>query len=100
MTAFSFILGVLPLVVASGAGAEARVVMGVALLGGMALATILGVFSTPCCLFSSEKLPGMRKKEDFKRSRCKDKMNSRTIAINDGSLWPLGYAAHRLRGGS
>jgi HAE1 family hydrophobic/amphiphilic exporter-1 len=33
MTAFSFILGVLPLVVASGAGAEARVVMGVALLG-------------------------------------------------------------------
>ena len=35
MTAFSFILGVMPLVVASGAGAEARIVMGVALLGGM-----------------------------------------------------------------
>ena len=33
MTAFSFILGVLPLVVASGAGAESRKVMGVALLG-------------------------------------------------------------------
>jgi HAE1 family hydrophobic/amphiphilic exporter-1 len=47
MTAFSFILGVLPLVVASGAGAEARVVMGVALLGGMGVATLLGVFFYP-----------------------------------------------------
>ncbi|MHC4702699.1 MAG: efflux RND transporter permease subunit, partial [Planctomycetota bacterium] len=47
MTAFSFILGVLPLVVASGAGAEARVVMGMALLGGMSVATLLGVFFYP-----------------------------------------------------
>jgi len=47
MTAFSFILGVLPLVLASGAGAEARKVMGVALLGGMGLATVLGVFFYP-----------------------------------------------------
>ncbi|MDC9723321.1 MAG: efflux RND transporter permease subunit, partial [Urechidicola sp.] len=42
MTAFSFILGVFPLVVASGSGAEARKVMGMALLGGMSLATFLG----------------------------------------------------------
>jgi HAE1 family hydrophobic/amphiphilic exporter-1 len=35
------------LVVASGAGSEARVVMGMALLGGMSLATILGVFFYP-----------------------------------------------------
>ncbi len=47
MTAFSFILGVLPLVLASGAGAESRKVMGMALLGGMSVATILGVFMTP-----------------------------------------------------
>jgi HAE1 family hydrophobic/amphiphilic exporter-1 len=47
MTAFSFILGVLPLVVASGAGSEARVVMGMALLGGMGVATLLGVFYYP-----------------------------------------------------
>ncbi len=47
MTAFSFILGVFPLVVASGAGAEARVVMGMALLGGMTFATTLGVFIYP-----------------------------------------------------
>jgi len=47
MTAFSFIFGVFPLVLAAGAGAEARVVMGMALLGGMTLATILGVFFYP-----------------------------------------------------
>jgi HAE1 family hydrophobic/amphiphilic exporter-1 len=47
MTAFSFILGVFPLVVASGAGAEARNVMGMALLGGMVMATFLGVFFYP-----------------------------------------------------
>lgn len=47
MTAFSFILGVLPLLAASGSGAEARKVMGMALLGGMSIATLLGVFLTP-----------------------------------------------------
>jgi len=47
MTAFSFILGVMPLVIASGAGAEARKVIGMALLGGMVLATVLGVFFYP-----------------------------------------------------
>lgn len=47
MTAFSFILGVLPLVVASGAGAEARKIMGMGLLGGMTVATFLGVFLYP-----------------------------------------------------
>ena len=45
--AFSFILGVLPLVVASGSGAEARKVMGMALIGGMTVATLLGVFLYP-----------------------------------------------------
>jgi HAE1 family hydrophobic/amphiphilic exporter-1 len=47
MMAFSFILGVLPLVFAAGAGAEARKVMGMALLGGMGIATVLGVFFYP-----------------------------------------------------
>ncbi len=47
MTAFSFILGVLPLVIASGAGAEGRKVLGSAVLGGMLLSTVLGVVSTP-----------------------------------------------------
>ena len=39
MTAFSFILGVIPLLIASGAGAEARKVMGMTVFAGMATAT-------------------------------------------------------------
>jgi HAE1 family hydrophobic/amphiphilic exporter-1 len=47
MTAFSFILGVMPLVFASGAGAASRVSLGMAVFGGMGLATALGVFYIP-----------------------------------------------------
>ena len=67
--AFSFILGVLPLVVASGAGAEARVVMGVALLGGMALATMLGVFFYPMLFVFIGKIAGYEKKRDLQKEQ-------------------------------
>jgi len=62
MTAFSFILGVFPLVIASGSGAEARKVMGMALLGGMALATFLGVFLYPMLFVFIGKIAGYEKK--------------------------------------
>ena len=47
MTAFSFILGVIPLVIATGAGAESRVSLGTAVFGGMLVATVAGVFLIP-----------------------------------------------------
>jgi multidrug efflux pump subunit AcrB len=47
MTAFSFILGVVPLVVASGAGAAARHSLGTAVFGGMLLATLLSLVLVP-----------------------------------------------------
>ncbi|MGB5382978.1 MAG: efflux RND transporter permease subunit [Lutimonas sp.] len=61
MTAFSFILGVFPLVVATGSGAEARKVMGMALLGGMTLATFLGVFLYPLLFVFIGKIAGYEK---------------------------------------
>ncbi|MCV9385790.1 efflux RND transporter permease subunit [Reichenbachiella ulvae] len=64
MTAFSFILGVFPLVIASGSGAEARKVMGMALLGGMGLATFLGVFMYPMLFVLVGKLFNYEKKRD------------------------------------
>ncbi len=66
MTAFSFILGVFPLVVASGAGAESRKVMGMALLGGMSLATILGVFLYPMLFVAIGKMFNFEEKRDAK----------------------------------
>lgn len=66
MTAFSFILGVLPLVFASGAGAESRKVMGVALLGGMLIATLIGVFLYPMLFVFIGKLGKYEKKREKK----------------------------------
>jgi multidrug efflux pump len=47
MTSFAFILGVVPLVLAKGAGAEMRVGLGVAVFSGMLGVTIFGIFFTP-----------------------------------------------------
>ncbi|HUM48509.1 MAG TPA: efflux RND transporter permease subunit, partial [Chitinophagales bacterium] len=47
MTSFAFILGVIPLLTASGAGAEGRKVMGMAVFAGMLTATIIGVLLIP-----------------------------------------------------
>ncbi len=47
MTAFSFILGVIPLLIATGAGAGARKALGTAVFGGMLAATFLGVCFVP-----------------------------------------------------
>ncbi len=47
MTAFAFILGVMPLVFASGVYSTARNIMGVALVGGVLFATVFGVFLYP-----------------------------------------------------
>jgi len=58
MTAFAFILGVVPLLTASGAGAEARKVMGVAVFAGMLIATILGVLLIPMLFVMVERVIG------------------------------------------
>jgi HAE1 family hydrophobic/amphiphilic exporter-1 len=47
MTSFAFILGVVPLMTATGAGAEARRVMGTSVFSGMLVATIVGVILIP-----------------------------------------------------
>ena len=47
MTSFAFILGVLPLVIAHGAGAEMRRTLGTAVFAGMLGVTLFGIFLTP-----------------------------------------------------
>jgi HAE1 family hydrophobic/amphiphilic exporter-1 len=56
MTAFAFILGVTPLLTATGAGSQARIVMGMAVFSGMLIATILGVLSIPALFVMIEKM--------------------------------------------
>ncbi len=83
MTAFSFILGVFPLVVASGTGAEARKVMGMALLGGMTVATFLGVFLYPMLFVFIGKIAGYEKKRDRELALVVEESNNNKQIIKD-----------------
>jgi multidrug efflux pump len=47
MTSFAFIFGVFPLAIATGAGANGRIAIGTAVIGGMMTATVLAIFYIP-----------------------------------------------------
>ncbi|HJT75279.1 MAG TPA: multidrug efflux RND transporter permease subunit [Chitinophaga sp.] len=71
MTSLAFLLGILPLVIASGAGAESRKTMGWTVLGGMFTATFLAIFIVPVLFviitrlaYGKEKLKAMQ--ENYK----------------------------------
>jgi multidrug efflux pump len=60
MTSFAFILGVVPLVLAAGAGAEMRHTLGVAVFSGMLGVTAFGVFFTPVFYYVIRRLTAKR----------------------------------------
>ena len=60
MTALSFILGVLPLVFASGAGAASRTSIEYVVLSGMVAATVVGVVFVPVLYWVVERVGGER----------------------------------------
>ncbi|GAB4069851.1 efflux RND transporter permease subunit [Ancylobacter sonchi] len=60
MTSFAFIMGVLPLVLSTGAGAEMRHAMGVAVFAGMIGVTFFGLFLTPVFYVLLRRLTGNR----------------------------------------
>jgi multidrug efflux pump subunit AcrB len=68
MTALSFILGVLPLIVSSGPGAASRISIGFVVLGGMVFATFIGIFFIPALYVAMQTL----------RDKVKGKGNSQT----------------------
>jgi multidrug efflux pump subunit AcrB len=49
MTSFAFILGCVPLMLASGSGAASRSTMGTGVVYGMGISTVLGLFIIPVC---------------------------------------------------
>ena len=58
MTSFAFILGCVPLWIASGAGAVGRQVMGTTVIGGMLAASAIGIFFIPAAFYAVERLSG------------------------------------------
>jgi multidrug efflux pump len=60
MTSFAFILGVVPLVIASGAGSEMRRSLGTAVFSGMIGVTLFGIFLTPIFFYVIQGFSEMR----------------------------------------
>lgn len=56
MTSFAFILGCVPLMLASGSGAASRSTMGTGVVFGMSIATVLGLFLIPVCYVFVQRL--------------------------------------------
>ena len=61
MTAFAFILGVVPLVLATGSGAHGRVLLGLTVFGGMLASTVIAIFLIPVSFYVVESLAHGRK---------------------------------------
>lgn len=63
MTAFAFILGTVPLAIASGSGAMSRKILGTVVIGGMLAATLIAVFLIPVTFYVIEKMAHRQKTE-------------------------------------
>jgi HAE1 family hydrophobic/amphiphilic exporter-1 len=81
MTSFAFIMGTIPLALASGAASAARRVLGTTVIGGMLAATLLAVFVIPAMFWLVERLTSRR------RGRSK---TSKPVA--DAASNPTGHA--------
>jgi HAE1 family hydrophobic/amphiphilic exporter-1 len=87
MTSIAFILGVLPLVFAEGAGAASRQSLGTAVFGGMVTSTVLAVFFVPAFYVAVQRFAelwgpprGMREHAEH----VAESMNGETASVGSG----------------
>jgi multidrug efflux pump len=90
MTSFAFIFGVMPLMFASGAGAEMRRSLGIAVFSGMLGVTVFGIFLTPVFYYV---IQGMSEAKLFRSVRVRAVL-SYTLAGSLGGL--IGFSLARL----
>jgi len=79
MTAFAFILGVVPLLTAAGAGAEARVVMGMTMFSGMLIATVFGIMLVPSGYVMIENFGKKKKSKLSENTEMKPKSDKTNL---------------------
>jgi len=72
MTSFAFILGCVPLWIATGAGAASREILGTVVVAGMLAATLLGVFLIPALYVVTERLARSERKLEAKLSHAQE----------------------------
>jgi HAE1 family hydrophobic/amphiphilic exporter-1/multidrug efflux pump len=63
MTSFAFILGCVPLMLASGSGAASRSTMGTGVVFGMTISTAIGLFLIPVCYVFVQKFSDRKEKK-------------------------------------
>ena len=85
MTSMAFILGVLPLVLATGAGAVARRTIGFTVLGGMIAATSLAIFIVPVLFVLITKISYSKKRLEFLRKH-RTEIAERRIKQNEEAI--------------
>jgi multidrug efflux pump len=81
MTSLAFILGVVPLAIAVGAGAEMRRTLGIAVFSGMLGVTLFGILLTPVFYYVVVRLVGMRPDEPAQDQRTS------ALKAADGQAW-------------
>jgi multidrug efflux pump len=89
MTSFAFILGVLPLVISQGAGAEMRRTLGTAVFAGMIGVTLFGIFLTPVFFYLIRGLSGQRSEVSDQKSEVagqKSEIGSQKLEKRDQPL--------------
>ncbi|MDG3006711.1 efflux RND transporter permease subunit [Paludisphaera mucosa] len=82
MTSMAFILGVVPLILAAGAGAEMRRTLGVAVFSGMLGVTIFGIFLTPVFFYVIQRLGERRR--GLADPDAQDRRGAEAVAPDDG----------------
>ncbi|HEX7991352.1 MAG TPA: efflux RND transporter permease subunit [Stenotrophomonas sp.] len=76
MTSFAFILGVLPMAISTGAGANARHSLGTGVIGGMLFATVIGVLLIPLFFVSVRRMLGDKLDEQSKEYIAQHKVHA------------------------
>jgi HAE1 family hydrophobic/amphiphilic exporter-1 len=79
MTSLAFIFGMAPLVIASGAGAASRQVMGTGVMGGMIFVTGLGIFFTPVFYYSARRW--LSRDDDFAAEDARQEQNAAAPSV-------------------
>jgi multidrug efflux pump len=92
MTSFAFILGVVPLMVSKGAGAEMRKVLGTAVFSGMLGVTLFGIFLTPVFFYVIE---GLSESPRFSSQKARLALQYLAIALTLGLILLPGLVRQR-----
>src|SRR5262249_46387294 len=98
MTSFAFVLGCVPLWLASGSGGVSRQTMGTTVIGGMLSATLLGIFIIPVAFYVVEKLVSrFSKSKNHSENPLTKSDASESSHLSDWSM--LAASPRRLCGG-